>query len=398
LDVGGTSADICLIANGAPGITAETEVDGLPVGLPTVDIANIGAGGGSIGWIDEGGMLQVGPRSAGARPGPACYGHGGTAPTLTDALVRLGWIRPHRFLGGRMMLRPEKADQALKTLAEPLGQSVDAMAQAMVEIGTAHVSQGIRLVSVQRGHDPGDYSLYGYGGMGPMISAMAASELKIRRVVIPPYPGLFSALGLLVADTKRIYRETRFLPVDAETPRTISSTYRQMQREPQAEFARYGHASEDIVYEYALEMRYQGQGFELLTLIDPHRLDCEGVGYLRAAFAAAHQARYGSASRAAPIEIVTFRLTAQVPTPATVVRSLTQMNEKIGAAPEIESGQIVFGGTRIACQFAWRGSLAPGSLLKGAVVIEEPTATTFVPPGWTVTVDKTGALILSVEA
>jgi N-methylhydantoinase A len=397
LDVGGTSADICLIANGVPGITAETEVDGLPVGLPSVDIANIGAGGGSIGWIDEGGMLQVGPRSAGARPGPACYGHGASAPALTDALVRLGWIRPHRFLGGRMTLHPEQSDQALKTLAEPLGQNIDEMAQAMVDISTAHISQGIRLVSVQRGHDPRDYSLYGYGGMGPMISALSASDLKIRRVVIPPYPGLFSALGLLVADVKRIYRETRFLPVDGESSRIIASTFRQMQREPESEFVKYGYAAADIVYEHALEMRYAGQGFELLATIDLDRLDRDGVTYLREVFGAAHQARYGSTSRAAPMEIVTFRLTAHIPTPSAVLNSLTRMSERKSEA-EIEEGQISFGGRKIPCRFAWRSSLASGSVVKGAAVIEEPTATTFVPPGWMVTVDKTGALILTPES
>lgn len=396
LDVGGTSADICLIANGAPGITAETEVDGLPVGLPSVDIANIGAGGGSIGWVDDGGMLLVGPRSAGARPGPACYGHGGTVPALTDALVRLGWIRPHRFLGGRMTLRSDKSDAALKKLADQLGQSIDAMAQAMIDIGTAHVSQGIRLVSVQRGHDPKDYALYGYGGMGPMISALAAAELKIRRVVIPPYPGLFSALGLLVADVKRIYRETRFLPVTADIVPIIEATYARMREEAEAEFAKLGYAKSDIVCGHELEMRYQGQGFELLTAIDLDSLKREGVSLLHDAFLAAHRARYGSASRTGTIEIVTFRLTARVPTPASVLNALVQM--KRDEANPIEKAEIVYAGSKVPCQFAWRGALAPGATLSGAAVIEEPTATTFVPPGWRAVVDRTGAIILSSEA
>jgi N-methylhydantoinase A len=170
-----------------------------------------------------------------------------------------------------------------------------------------------------------------------------------------------------------------------------------MQREPESEFVKYGYAAEDIVYEYALEMRYQGQGFELLATIDLNRLDHEGVTYLREVFGAAHQARYGSTSRAAPIEIVTFRLTAHIPTPSAVLNSLTRMSEKKSEA-EIEEGRISFGGRKIPCRFAWRSSLASGSVVKGAAVIEEPTATTFVPPGWMVTVDKTGALILTPES
>ncbi len=218
LDVGGTSADMCLVDGGAPEVTSEREVDGLPVGISSLDIANVGAGGGSIAWIDSGGMLQVGPESAGARPGPACYGQGGESPTVTDALVHLGWIRPHRFLGGRMKLHPERAERALNRLRGPLGLGTLELARAVVDVSAAHVSRGVRLVSVQRGRDPKGYVLYAFGGMGPVVAALVAEELGIRRVVIPPLPGLFSALGLLVADLKREYRETGFLPVSADAP------------------------------------------------------------------------------------------------------------------------------------------------------------------------------------
>lgn len=396
LDVGGTSADICLIADGQPGVTSETSIDGLPVGLPSLDIANVGAGGGSLGWIDGGGMLQVGPRSAGARPGPACYGHGGSVPALTDALVQLGWIRPHRFLGGRMTLQPERATAALSSIGRE-GRGADDMARAMIEIGAAHVSQGIRLVSVQRGHDPKGYALYAYGGMGPMIGALAARELKIRRVVVPPYPGLFSALGLLVADLKRIYRETRFLPVADGVAAEVGAAFAGLRAQAEAEFATFGRRPDEIVFQHELEMRFVGQGYELIAPIDLALLDREGRSYVEGLFRAVHETRYGAISTMDRVEIVTLRLTATVPTSAGVMRSLIRGGAGSGPA-EVEPGSIRFEGREVDCRFVWRADLAPGVGVQGPAVLEEPTATTLVPPGWTATVDPTGALILTVEA
>lgn len=396
LDVGGTSADICLIADGRPDVTAETVIGGLPVGLPSLDIANVGAGGGSLGWIDGGGMLQVGPRSAGARPGPACYGHGGAVPALTDALVQLGWIRPHRFLGGRMTLQPERATAALSSIGGE-GRDADDMARAMIEIGAAHVSQGIRLVSVQRGHDPKDYALYAYGGMGPMIGALAARELKIRRVVVPPYPGLFSALGLLVADLKRIYRETRFLPVTDGVAAEVGAAFAGLRAQAEAEFGTFGRRPDEIVFQHELEMRFVGQGYELIAPIDLARLEREGRPYVEGLFRAVHETRYGAISTMDRVEIVTLRLTATVPTSASVMRSLIRGRAGSGPA-EVEPGSIRFEGREVDCRFVWRADLAPDIRVQGPAVIEEPTATTLVPPGWTATVDPTGALVLTMEA
>ncbi|MGV0910350.1 hydantoinase/oxoprolinase family protein [Martelella sp. FOR1707] len=398
LDVGGTSADICLIAGGAPGITSETEVDGLPVGLPSIDIANIGAGGGSLGHIDAGGMLQVGPRSAGARPGPACYGHGGEVPALTDALVELGWIRPERFLGGRMPLYPERATAALQTLAVGEGETAASMAQAMVDIGVAHVSQGIRLVSVQRGHDPKGYAIYAYGGMGPMIGALAATELKVNRVVVPPYPGLFSALGLLVADLKRIYRETNLIRVTDDVAGDVRATFERIRKQAEEEFAAFGCKPEEIAFEYELEMRFVGQGYELLSDVDLDRVEREGKAYILELFKSTHEKRYGAVASMGDVEIVTFRLTAAVAAATEVMSSLTRPVVSTEAPQPTTTGEITFGGSPVACQYFWRGDLLPGTVIKGAAVIEEPTATTLVPPDWTATVDPTGALILTSEA
>ncbi|MFC3230148.1 hydantoinase/oxoprolinase family protein [Marinibaculum pumilum] len=391
LDIGGTSSDIALIRSGTAGVTAETEVNGLPVGLPSTDIANIGAGGGSLGHIDRGGMLRVGPRSAGARPGPACYGHGGTDPAITDALVQLGWIRPDRFLGGKMALHPDRAAEALGKL----GASASDAAQAMVDIAIAHIGQGIRLVSVQRGHDAKSFALYGYGGMGPMMSALAAEDLKIKRVVIPPHPGLFSALGLLVSDLKRIYRETNLMKVDADAPARVAASFERMRERAVEEFTRLGRHRDELVFDHALEMRYSGQGFELLTEIDLDRLPAQGHDYLERLFHDTHIARYGSASRE-PVEIVTLRLVAQIPADGHTLRELTRGPLGV-AAPELEEAAVTFRGTRMQCRFAWRDSLPKGHVLRGPAIVEEPTATTLVPPGWQAAVHETGSLILEKE-
>jgi len=394
LDVGGTSSDVCLIAAGAPDITAESQIDGLPIGMPSIDIANVGAGGGSIGWIDRGGMLQVGPRSAGARPGPACYGHGGQEPALTDALVRLGWIRPHRFLGGRMTLDAARADDALGTLAEAIGQGVDGTAQAMVDIAVAHISRCVRLVSVQRGRDPKGYALYGFGGMGPALAAMVADELGIARVVIPPHPGLFSSLGLLVADVKRVYRETGFSAVDAGTVAPIAERFSQMRRAARSEFARMGAASEGIAFEHVLDMRSKGQGYELSCAIDLDRLAAEGAGYLARLFRETHLARYGTLPANDRVEAVTYQLSASVPGSRGV---LDRLSAPAGGRPASEPARLRFGADEAERRFLERASLPAGWSGQGLAVIEEATATTLVPPGWTVAVGELGALVLQKE-
>jgi len=393
LDVGGTSSDVCLIAGGRPGLTAESGVAGLPVGLPTLDIENVGAGGGSIGWRDAGGMLQVGPRSAGARPGPACYGHGGTDPTLTDSVVHLGWLRPHRFLGGRMPLLPDRAAAVLAPLAGGLGTDPARLAQAIADIAVAHVCRCIRLVSVQRGRDPRAHALYAYGGAGPLLGALAADELRIPRVVIPPHPGLFSALGLLVADLRRIHRETAIHAVTPDAPAEVAAAFARLRAAATAEFARYGRGADEIAFETTLEMRYLGQGFELLVPIDPGRLAAEGAGYLTGLFHAAHRARYGTAAPTDRIEIVTYRLVAEVPGNRDVFDRLAPAGR--GIAPE--DGHISLGGATVPCRFVDRESLAIGDRIAGCAVVEEPTATTLVPPGWSAHVGAAGALVLERE-
>jgi len=396
LDMGGTSTDVALITNGSAGVATEREVDGLPVGVPSVDIANVGAGGGSIGWIDEGGMLHVGPRSAGAIPGPACYGHGGTEPAVTDALVQLGWIRPQSFLGGRMKLYPDRAAKVITELADQLQQPVEATAQGMVDIAVAHTNRCVRLVSVQRGYDPRDYVIYAYGGMGPVVGALVAQEMKIPRVVVPPHPGLFSALGLLMSDLKRIYRKTGFTAISSTTPREVAETFAQQKAEAIVEFSSYGYRPDEMQWETWAEMRYRGQGFELPIEINMERLTSEGQAYLTQAFHHAHRLRYGTAAPNDDIELVSYRLVAQVPSEW---KHFEQSNSAGGTSgrPAAEGAQVVFGGAARNCQFVRRENLPPGYSLTGLAIVEEATATTLVPPGWRMTVGQERSLLLEQE-
>ena len=397
LDVGGTSTDVSLVTGGAADVVSEKEIDGLPVGMPSVDIVNVGAGGGSLGYVDPGGMLQVGPQSAGARPGPACYGHGGTEPAITDALVHLGWIRPRGFLGGRMPLHPERADEALGKLARALGQPVSATAQGMIDVAVAHIDRCMRLVSVQRGYDPKGYVVYAYGGMGPVVGALVAQELRVERVVVPPHPGLFSAMGLLVSDLKRVYRMTSFAPVTTESPTLVAETFARMRAAAEREFLGHGYGPERIQWERSLEMRYRGQGFELSIALDLDRLAAEGRRYLDRSFHETHRARYGTAAPTDDIELVNYGLTARVPAEWDILGLLTR-RPAVERRPRLEMGSVLFGGERLSCPFVWRDSLPEGYTTTGLAIVEEPTATAVVPPGWRMTVGAAGALILEKEA
>ncbi|HEY7697447.1 MAG TPA: hydantoinase/oxoprolinase family protein, partial [Vicinamibacteria bacterium] len=397
LDVGGTSTDVCLVTGGAADVVSAKEVDGLPVGMPSVDIVNVGAGGGSLGYVDAGGMLQVGPQSAGARPGPACYGHGGTEPAVTDALVHLGWIRPRGFLGGRMPLDADRADSALAKLAGRLGQSVERTAQGMVDVAVAHIDRCMRLVSVQRGYDPKGYVIYAYGGMGPVVGALVAQEMKVARVVVPPHPGLFSALGLLLSDLKRVYQKTAFTPVTRETPALAKETFTRMAAVAEKEFAGYGYDTGRIQWERSLELRYRGQGFELPIALDLDRLVSEGRGYLDRSFHDTHRARYGTTAPTDDIELVNYRLVARVPSDWDALTPLSRRSPS-ERGPRVEMGSVLFAGEKRSCPFLWRESLPEGHTATGLAIVEEPTATTVVPAGWRMTVGPAGSLILSKEA
>jgi N-methylhydantoinase A len=294
-----------------------------------------------------------------------------------------------------MPLFPDRAEAVLRPFAAALGRPVTDAAQAIVDVGVAHINGAVRLVSIQRGHDPRTYALCAYGGMGPLVGALVAEEMGITRVVVPPHPGLFSALGLLVADLERTYRQTSLSRLTDEAIPDVLAVFARLRAEAETEFAGYGYDPAELEIASHLEMRYRGQGFELLVPVDLDPIADEGAAYLTRAFQTVHQARYGTRHPGGAVEVVTYRLVARIPTDRAVLDHLSQ--QRASGQPAVEQTPITFRGGTPPCSFLWRESLPAGFTTPGLAIVEEATATTLVPPGWLLTVDANGALSLERE-
>ncbi len=392
LDIGGTSADVCLVQDGRPELTREARVDTLPVLMPMVDITTIGAGGGSLVWVDDGGLLRVGPRSAGADPGPACYGRGGRAPTLTDAHVVCGRLPADAKLAGAMPLDAAAARAAFGPLAAELGMGVEALADSAVQIAVANIVSAIRLVSTQRGRDPRDYALVPFGGAGPLHAAAVAEALAIGTVVVPPNAGVISAYGLLAADHSLYDSLTRRTPLDAAAPAAVRATLGGMlgALEARADAIGLGAARRG---EAVLEMRFVGQAFEIPVPLDLAALEELTTAALLGAFAREYRRIYrlGAAGPARPVEIVSYRAGLHVP-PHGAVPSLAEIAGPPLTVPDaairIYDGGRARPGRRTACAAVGAEPVA------GPLVLADLTATVYVPEGWTAATDPSGNLIL----
>lgn len=390
-DMGGTSTDVCLVTEGRPGISPDTVLDGLPVRTPVLDIATIGAGGGSLIWIDDGGMLRVGPRSAGAVPGPACYNRGGTLPTITDAHVIRGTIRPEAFLGGTMEILREKSEAAFAPLAERLGMSIPQAANAALRLAAANIVRAIQLISTEKGHDPRDYALVPFGGAGPLMAVEVAEELGLDRVLVPPNAGVLSAYGLIASDFSKIYTITRRTPVDAAASDVVRDLYAQMVAEAEGDFRDYGIAGA-LSFKFVADMRFVGQAFEIAVDIDREALPGLTRERLVEDFIAAHHRVYlhGASARQA-IEIVGFRLEATRP-----IESLPLLSEKeLPDRPARQTAQLHTSEGPRDVLVVSAPSLAPDTPVEGPALIEGYSTTTLVPAGWTVVRDGNDNFIVS---
>ncbi|HLH70772.1 MAG TPA: hydantoinase/oxoprolinase family protein [Candidatus Dormibacteraeota bacterium] len=387
-DMGGTSADIGLVVGGAVGITTEATVGEFPVVMPSVDVSSVGAGGGSIAALDPSGLLKVGPRSAGSHPGPVCYGRGGTEPTVTDAYVTLGILGD--LLGGEMRLDAEAARHACRRLGDRLGTGPEGAAEAILQVATATMCARLLPLMARRGSDPRECALLAYGGAGPTHAFRLAREAGFRRIVIPPSPGTFCALGCLLADLRADFVSTIYADLDRMPEGRLLRVFGDLRREAEAWVADQRVDVGEVRVWLSADMRQGGQSYEIPVDL-PGGL---GVGFrerAREAFLAAYERVYGDVDRSARIEIVNARVhvVAATPKPA--------LGWKGGGGGEGRR-RLCHAGVELEAAVRPRDGLAPGDRVAGPAVITEYGATTFVPPGAFVEVDGAGNLVGGFDA
>ena len=374
-DMGGTSCDVCVIEDGRVRRTGSREIAGRAIQLPMVDVHTVGAGGGSIGWRDHGGALRVGPRSAGAEPGPACYGRGGDEPTVTDANLLLGNLDPQSELAGGVALDAPAAEAAVERLAAELGLEPIATAEGIVRVANQEMVRALRVVTVERGIDPRRFALMPFGGAGPMHAAAIAAELGIGRLLCPRASGVLSALGLLASERRRDTARTVMIAADELTADRIADQVASLR---EALERGLGEARAEVTY----ELRYRGQGFELAVDAGerPDPVD------LATRFAAEHERRYGYSDPEADVELVTIRLALIEP------GSEPALEAAAGERLERRARRVRFGG-RWAETEVLRGEPPAGTETEGPCVFELPEATLVVPPGWRTRVDEAGTIV-----
>jgi N-methylhydantoinase A len=379
-DMGGTSCDVCVVENGAVRETAGREVGGRPLALAMVDIHTVGAGGGSLAWRDPGGALRVGPRSAGAIPGPACYGRGGEEATVTDANLLLGRLGADAPLAGGVALDRDAAQRAVGALAGQLGLGLVACAEGIVRVADAEMVRALRVMTVQQGIDPRRFALLAFGGAGPLHAAAIADELGMTTILCPRASGVLSALGLAAADRRATEQRTVLLADDALTDDALAGA-----ADALADAARSTlDGAEAAVVEVAYDVRYRGQAHELTV----RELQDPGVSDVRAAFEALHDERYGYRDADTPVEVVTVRATARVDGP-----ELDLAAGGAGEGARRSRRSVVFGGDEHDAAVL-RGEPAPGDEIAGPAICELPEATLAVPPGWSGVVDAAGTIVL----
>ncbi|MGD9945064.1 MAG: hydantoinase/oxoprolinase family protein [Burkholderiaceae bacterium] len=392
-DMGGTSTDVGMVIDGQPVVAPSTSIDGLPVRTPVIDITSVGAGGGSIVWQDDAGVLQVGPKSSGARPGPACYGRGGTQPTISDAHLVCGTLQPDSFVVDGHALDPARARAAFDPLASALAMTVEETCDSAIRLANANVVRAIQLISTERGYDPRDYVLIPYGGAGPLHAARIAQELGMKRVVVPHSAGVLSAFGLLASNFTQfeaITRKMRVEPGAADRVREVLAGLSNTLTQRFRDFGLHGR----IGFDHTLQMRFVGQAFELDVPLgaDLDELDDEG---LRRRFIDVHCRTYfqtPESLRDKAVEVVAFRVGASVPQEPPEHRPDTPDDTPGEAQAELyENGQ------RIRCRVLHSGSIAARRPEPGPLLVRDASCALYVPAGWTLQGDESGNLVLEMN-
>lgn len=395
-DVGGTSTDVCLVENGQPLIARQRDFHGFPVRFPMLDVHSVGAGGGSIAWVDQGGFLHVGPQSAGADPGPACYDRGGVLPTVTDANVVLGRLPPDALLGGRMPIRAEFARRAIEErIAAPMKLGLEEAAQGILTILNENLMQAIRVISVEKGFDPRKFILVAFGGGGPLLASVLARELGIETVMVPAHPGLLCAHGLLVADVRSDFSQSRLANLKQAGAQGINAGFADLQRSVDAWFdlERIDPAQRGV--ERALDLRYAGQSHELTVPVQREDFRDEDLPALIARFRDEHVRVYGYAPDGS-LQIVTYRVTARTPVAGHAGAAGAARSPAPGSA-RTGSRRVHFreSGAFVDCPIYDRARLPPGAQIDGPAILEQMDTTTVVLPGQIARVKSEGNLLLT---
>src|SRR5215468_9247758 len=399
LDMGGTSADIAFIEGGAPlevteGVIARRQVD-----VPALDLATISAGGGSIAWIDGGGFLNVGPQSAGADPGPACYGRGGLRPTVTDADLVCGYLNPDYFLGGAQKLDIAASRAALKAhVGDPLRMDVTAAAAGIQRIVDMRMADEVRVFAAKRGVDLSAFTLLPFGGAGAVHAAAVAEELGMRRILVPPRPGAFSALGLLCTDVVHDYIRSELRPLAEISAGHAEEVFRQLEEAARGELAAEGMNAADARFARELDLRYTGQGYELRTPIEglfEGRLTAAALRAARDMFDERHAQIHGHAAKERPVEVVSYRLRVRVAVPKYEPRAAAAPQSPQPTSAVKGQRTISLNGTTMQATLYERTRLDIGAAVEGAAIVEQFDATTLIPPAWSGRVDGYGNLILA---
>jgi N-methylhydantoinase A len=397
MDIGGTSCDIAFIEDGTPLEVSEFSIEGRQVEVPSLDIITIAAGGGTIARVDRAGFLVVGPESAGAVPGPACFGHGGTLPTVTDAYIVCGLLGEDSFLGGAQKIDVAAAHGAIDShLAKPLGLSVDQAASGILRIVNARIADEIRLQGAKKGVDLSKFTLLAYGGAGPLHAAAVAEELAIGRFLVPFSPGAFSALGLLCSDVIHDFLRSSLAELGKLTPQAIERPFVELEREAKAALAAETLILEECEFSRELDMRYAGQGYELRVGLDPAgRQECLDLDELRESFHSLHEERHGHAARDGVVEVVSYRLRARIKTRKVTLqaaaklpagapgRPVTQRDVRFGSAPAVST------------PVTTRAELMRTGSCEGPALVVQFDTTTLLPEGWTARPDAHGNLVVA---
>ena len=384
-DMGGTSTDVCLIEGLHVPVTSEQFIAGLPIRTPQIEINSVGAGGGSLAWIDAGKILKVGPRSAGADPGPACYGKGGTGATVTDANLAIGRLAPSLKLAGSVALDEGLSTKAISPIAKALGLKIEEAAEGIVRIAVARMVSAIKEISVARGYDPRDFALVAFGGAGPMHAAFVAEELEIARVVVPLRPGNFCAFGALLSDIRHDHLRTHRVELAGADLGALERSFADMERAAREAMAAEGMPVDRIRLQRSAGMRYVGQSWDIVVTLSREMPDMERL------FHEAHEKRYGYRS-ADPVEIVSLRVAAigEVAKP-----SLPEWTQAGGLHDaRRETRQVYFSGAMQGVPVYLRDKLPRAARFEGPAIVEEMGAVTVVPPGWRLEVGRLGELHL----